>query len=201
MKNKCFNVVVLVAFLVTGLVVTGSAIAQTEQDARDNAATSLHTTIYGMEIFYTTDGSHPDFIGPGYEDMTGVPYSALPCAACHAASNPPPYADADGCDKCHTNLVDFSDGPTMPDSTCAGCHGRQNKEAAKGFTDVHDTAYPHCVDCHTWNEMHGTGVEYDSMLAPGAMEVTCEGCHTGATPAGPAVDVASHDPHAGKLHC
>jgi len=86
MKSKCFNVVLLVAFLVTGVAVTGSVFAQTEQDARDNAATSLHTTIYGMEIFYTTDGSHPDFIGPGYEDMTGVPYNALPCASCHAAA-------------------------------------------------------------------------------------------------------------------
>ena len=70
----------------------------------------------------------------------------------------------------------------------------------KGFTDVHDTAYPNCVDCHTWSEMHGTGVEYEAMFSPGAIEVSCESCHTGSSPVGPAVD-ASHEPHGGRLHC
>ena len=199
MKSKCINIAVVVAFLVSGLLVTGIAYGQEDEaTARANAPTSLHTTIKGMDIFYTTDGSDPDFIGAGYESITGVPYNTLPCAGCHAASNPPPWADPDTCDRCHTDLVNFTDA--IPNSTCGGCHGRQNKENAKGFTDVHDTAYPNCVDCHTWTEMHGDGTAYDSMLAPGAMETTCEGCHTGASPVGPAVD-ASHDPHAGKLHC
>ncbi len=197
--KKCINIAVVVALLVTGLLVTGSAFGQEDETtARANAPTSLHTTIKGMEIFYTTDGSDPGFIGAGYESIIGVPYNTLPCAGCHDPSNPPPYADPDACDKCHTDLVTFTDA--IPNSTCGGCHGRQNKENAKGFTDVHDTAYPNCADCHTWTEIHGDGTAYDSMLAPGAMEISCEGCHTGASPVGPAVD-ASHDPHAGKLHC
>jgi hypothetical protein len=39
------------------------------------------------------------------------------------------------------------------------------------------------------------------MLDPGAVTTSCEGCHTGASPVGPAVDVVTHDPHSGKLHC
>jgi hypothetical protein len=198
MKSKCINIAVMVAFLFAGLLVTGSAFGQTETDARNFAPTSLHTTIKGMEIFYTTDGTDPGFIGAGYESLTGVPYNTLGCKDCHDPSNPKPYTDPDACDKCHTDLVTFTDA--IPNSTCAGCHGRQNKEAAKGFTDVHDTAYPNCADCHTWTDLHGDGTAYNSMLEPGAVTTSCEGCHTGTSPVGPAVD-ASHDPHAGKLHC
>jgi len=181
-------------FLMLSVFVTANTLAQTVDDAMNNLPTSLHGTRAGKAFWYNQDGSHPEFTGQGYGQITGVPYDDLTCATCHDANNP----DATSCAMCHSGA--FPD--QVPNTTCLGCHGRQVAEQTKGFTDVHSTAYPNCVDCHTWNEMHGTGTAYNSMFEEGARETTCEGCHMGDSPEGPEVlPTVSHDVHGGKVHC
>jgi RNA polymerase subunit RPABC4/transcription elongation factor Spt4 len=157
--------------------------------------TSLHTTIEGMRTFYTALNGDEHFTGSdGYLHITGVDYDDLACKNCHDATKP----DDALCNNCHTDLIKHRD--EIPNQTCLGCHSRQGKEVSVGFTDVHSTEYPNCVDCHSSKEMHGDGMPYKSMWDEGARDTTCESCHTGKRPVGTAI-TADHEPHLGKLHC
>jgi hypothetical protein len=140
----------------------------------------------------------------GFVTLTGIPYDTLPCKDCHASTLADGTAvDAatyqPSCADCHAD----PNNPTsnIEDSVCLGCHSRQGAEQ-KLFSDVHRTAGMRCVDCHSAHEMHGDGTEYVSFLAAGAMNTECENCHVEEQNANaPSVDPASHDLHAGKLHC
>lgn len=160
--------------------------------------TSLHATIEGMRTFYAALDGDENFTGSdGYEHITGVSYDELSCKNCHDASKPG-EPDEDFCNNCHTDLVRYRD--EIPSETCLGCHSRQARETSLGFTDVHESEYAECMDCHSLREVHGDGMMYNSMWDAGARDTTCEGCHTGSNPVGTAVTV-SHEPHNGKLHC
>jgi hypothetical protein len=159
---------------------------------------SLHSTAEGMRTFYAALDGDENFSGSdGYEYITGVSYDELGCKNCHNSSKPD-EPDEDNCNNCHTDLVRYQD--EIENETCLGCHSRQGKEASLEFTDVHSDEYPNCVDCHSLKEVHGDGIMYDSMWDVGAMDTTCEGCHTGVNPAGTAIP-DNHDAHNGKLHC
>ncbi len=52
-----------------------------------------------------------------------------------------------------------------------------------------------CSECHTFAEVHGTGELPDSQFSPGALETTCEDCHTELP------SVSEHAIHGGQFHC
>ena len=138
----------------------------------DTFPTSLHATREGKAHFYNEHNG-------GFEVLTGVPMSDLPCQACHGST----YADGTevdaatyqpGCKDCHAD----PDNPTadVADDTCLGCHSRQKNEQ-NFFTDVHRDSGMACMSCHSADEMHGDGTAYVSIHeSPSAP--TCEGCHT-----------------------
>jgi hypothetical protein len=64
---------------------------------------------------------------------------------------------------------------------CGGCHSRQVAErgAPANYTDAHDAVSGgDCMYCHTLEDMHGDGTEYNSMLEDGAIDASCDDCHT-----------------------
>ncbi len=156
--------------------------------AFNNFPTSLHATRAGKNYWYGTENG-------GFEKFTNVPIENMGCNDCHgptdANGNPYP-AEFPGasCDDCH--------GPNgqTTEAQCLGCHGRQATEINKmKLSDVHRTAEMKCWDCHGFEDLHGDGNQYNSMLEPGAIKADCsnEGCHADLD--------ANHDKHNGKIHC
>lgn len=128
----------------------------------------------------------------GYKD--GNDFDKLPktmqlaydenCGKCHAST----------CGDCHVNRPKAAGGGLMnghnfaakPDmvNTCVACHSSRGGHAYMGVAsgtvpDVHLTKKGYkCVDCHTKNEIHGTGkyveqrYKYDQLPQ-------CENCHSG----------------------
>lgn len=137
--------------------------------------TSLHGTARGMEWWWNQPS--------GAGGVFNLAYSETGCGDCHVQS----------CDQCHVN-PDGTGGINEPEA-CMVCHGRQAKEEQLGVTDVHFESGMVCSDCHTAREMHGDGTEYDSMLASGARDTTCEGCHTGGGSAPAVPDSLPHNVH------
>ncbi len=162
----------------------------------DNFATSLHGTRAGKIYWYGADNG-------GFETLTNVPISEMGCVECHGPNNADGVPNDENyepsCVDCHPSGSAFNPDSIKVDQ-CYSCHGRQKKEIALGFTDVHRDAGMKCWDCHTSKDMHGDGSAPQSMLEPTSIEADCanEGCHPeGSLPS----DHASKDPHNGKLHC
>ena len=150
--------------------------------------TSLHATRPGKAHFYAQQRG-------GFEQLTGVPMSDLPCLACHAATK------ADGtpidnasyqpdCADCHKQ-----EGDEVADSVCLGCHQRQGLERTRFADDVHVAAGMTCMSCHSQREMHGDGTSYDSQLQNGAMDTKCQNCHPSR------VKNTAHTEHEKSLDC
>ena len=163
--------------------------------------TSLHDSNFrGMEYFWSADNG-------GFEAITDVPYTdeRLDCATCHDKSRfenadpPVEWPGTDSCLNCHDDLSDPSAG--IDDARCLGCHSRQGAEAtALGISDVHRDAGFTCMSCHTLDEMHGDGTEYDSILeSPSPM---CQDCHMDGGPAAvPPPSVTEHATHLQNIDC
>jgi hypothetical protein len=128
--------------------------------------------------------------GPGR--LTGVPFRDLPCQKCHAET----YADGTpvdeasyepSCRNCHA-----TPGDAVPQDRCLQCH-------ENGFdrTSVHREAGLKCMDCHTDNDVHGTGEIFETMYDPDAIEADCIGCHEKVS--SDAVD--SHRIHRDTVDC
>ncbi|MFG0251466.1 MAG: hypothetical protein ACF8NJ_01170, partial [Phycisphaerales bacterium JB038] len=117
------------------------------------------------------------------------------CTECHgpSAANGNDYGPdyEPGCADCHATHTDWS----VEQNQCLSCHGRQKKEIALGYSDVHRDAGMVCWDCHTDGDVHGDGNAYDSMLQPGGIDVDCIDCHEDYEADHP------YDWHDGKLHC
>jgi hypothetical protein len=152
-----------------------------------NFETSLHATRQGKATFYSKENG-------GFETLTNVPMSDLPCQQCHAQT----YADGTpvnaaayepGCKDCHAQV---GDKPSQ--EVCLGCHSRQGFEIGN-FSDVHREMGFECTSCHTQREMHGDRTQYSSMLEPGAMDAKCENCHTTL------VDNTYHNIHQENVDC
>jgi hypothetical protein len=142
----------------------------------DTLPSSLHGTANGMRWWY----EEPDGAGA----LFGVDYADTGCGNCHTT----------GCDDCHVN-ADGTGGVNEPDA-CKACHGRIGKENALELTDLHMTQLGMvCSDCHNSIEMHGDGTTPDSQFSAGALDTTCEDCHT-TLPA-----ATEHTIHGAAFHC
>ena len=136
--------------------------------------TSLHYTRAGKAFFYNTTPND------GYETLTGIPYGDLPCQGCH---RPDQAVGTTGCESCHDSATPElgAQVDASLDGVCGGCHSRQVAErgAPANYTDAHDAVSGgDCMYCHTLEDMHGDGTEYNSMLEDGAIDASCDDCHT-----------------------
>lgn len=166
----------------------GTSYAQQPLTPEETFPTSLHNLRPGKEHFYGAQRG-------GFEQLTGVPMSDLPCTACHAATK------ADGtpidnatykpdCYDCHKRP-----GDKVADSVCLGCHQRQGLERTRFPDDVHVAAGFKCVTCHSEREMHGDGTSYVSQLQNGAMDAKCQNCHKNLS------QIDAHTLHDKTLDC
>ena len=136
---------------------------------------SLHATSGGMQWWY----EQADGFGP----YSGVSYEDAGCGHCHVST----------CDECHADVAGTL--PVVEPDSCGKCHGRINKEAKLKVSDVHFDAGMVCSNCHSSNEVHGDGNQYNSMFSPGAMETKCQNCHTELS------ENTEHDRHGADFHC
>lgn len=145
-------------------------------------ATSLHGSTRGMEYFYAKEQG-------GFEQFTHVAYKDLPCQNCHVQAN-----------QCHTCHEKVGDKPT--DEKCLNCHQKQHAEQTLS-PDYHMLPVSsgglgmQCADCHTAEQVHGDGKEYNS-LHQDPNKVNCEkaGCHSKLNE-----DKAMHKQHHHDLDC
>lgn len=147
---------------------------------------SLHYTTRGMEYWYSKENG-------GIELLTEIPYSKLNCGKCHVKS----------CDVCHkTSEKDksfYSTKSATNQDICLKCHKREaliikiSKETNQ--EDVHFAKNMKCKDCHTARDLHGDGIEYNSMKQKGAIDAKCENCHKSIP------ETTSHKVHGDKLDC
>ncbi len=159
---------------------TRSACDQCHEEAVTNTATSLHSNL---------DGYHTALDG-----RTGTDFSELGldnffdqrCAGCHTT-----------CGQCHISRPNSVGGgfpkigsyyshrfratPDMNEQ-CTACHGSRVGTDFKGelegnVPDVHRTSGMQCSGCHTKEEIHGDGNEYEHRYEVANMP-RCEDCHT-----------------------
>ncbi|MBI2433575.1 MAG: Ig-like domain-containing protein, partial [Candidatus Hydrogenedentes bacterium] len=142
-------------------------------------SSSLHGTRVGKATWY--NGTEAE---PGLLSLTGIPMEELPCMGCHG----PNYADGTpvdagsytaGCGDCH---VDPEHPAAITDqAVCLPCHSRQGREIQMDnagnplFDDVHRNAGMTCMSCHKFDEIHGDGTAYTSILESPSAD--CEDCH------------------------
>jgi hypothetical protein len=154
--------------------------------------TSLHRTGQGKQTFYNAAPNG------GFETLTAIPYNDLVCQGCHTPGFGGTVKGERGCQSCHE-----TDDPQLGaqvDATltgvCGPCHSRQKAEAfVHQYSDVHRDAGMDCMACHTLEDVHGDGNEYDSMLDPGAIDSKCSDCHVGLA------NNVYHSTHAGNIDC
>ncbi len=145
---------------------------------KDPAATlpsSLHGAGSGMRWWF----EEPDGFGP----YSGVSYENAGCGHCHVST----------CDECHADAAGLE--PAVEPDSCKKCHGRIQTETQLELSDVHFKAGMVCSNCHSADEMHGDGIQYNSMFSPGAMDTKCENCHTDLA------DCAEHAKHGSQFGC
>jgi predicted CXXCH cytochrome family protein len=155
--------------------------------------TSLHYTRAGKAFFYNTTPND------GYETLTGIPYGNLPCQGCH---RPDQAVGTNGCESCHDTAAPElgAQVDASLDGVCGGCHSRQVAERSTpaNYTDAHDAVSGgDCMYCHTLEDMHGDGTEYNSMLEDGAIDAKCSDCHTDVS----GVATAYHPTHISSVDC
>ncbi len=173
---------------------------------------SLHKTRNGMRTFCEAKNGDKHFIGDGIEGALksceespwwcfwcvdkceSLDYDDpnMGCQDCHDPAN----AGAEDCAMCHTES-----NPVITDTTCLGCHQRQGKDKALGFTDVHSANenINECKECHIKTDIHGNAKHpYKSMFDEGARETGCTGfgCHFES-----GLSAENHGVHNGKLDC
>ena len=119
----------------------------------------------------------------GFGPYSGVSYKDAGCGHCHVST----------CDDCHADVAGAQ--PVAEPDSCKKCHGRINKEAKLKISDVHFDAGMVCSNCHSSDEVHGDGNQYNSMFSPGAMETKCQNCHKELS------ENTEHDRHGTDFHC
>jgi len=110
--------------------------------------------------------------GPGL--LPKIPYRDLPCQKCHAET----CADGAAVDEasCEPGCRDCqaTPGDKVPQGRCLQCH-----ETGFDRYSVHREAGLECLDCHTSNDVHGSGKILETMYDPDAVEADCIACHAG----------------------
>jgi hypothetical protein len=126
-----------------------------------NLPLSLHADAGGMQYWY----EQPKGLG----SLVNLTYEEMGCGHCHVSSP--------SCDSCHADAA--GTGVVAQPDACLACHGRLQKQAALGLTDLHSTELGFvCSDCHSSDDIHGDGNEYDSVHSEGAVDAACKDCHT-----------------------
>ncbi|MCK4731463.1 MAG: hypothetical protein KAT65_03300, partial [Methanophagales archaeon] len=174
-KAKKILPLVVVAVLSISLGCTAVAVVAAEDfgcachfDISKNFETSLHYTGAGMKGEYELGAA-----GEFDIDMDEY-YVQRNCSSCHASTCGDCHGEY-GAQFPHTAIED----PSTNMSTCDKCHYLKQTSIFKGElpghtgskkpivgvevdhpADVHYEEGLTCMDCHTAEEMHGTGVEY-----------------------------------------
>ncbi len=180
--------------MVLVLMLASWAMAPGEEIESSFFESSLHRTGEGMRYWYEEQG--------GFMEVTKIPYKDLSCKSCHVKT----------CDQCHAveegGKKAFSREKPRSMETCYPCHGREAKtfrvDTKNETLDVHIDAGMVCVDCHSAEDIHGDGTSYPSMRAPGAVDASCETCHTEESTDAPAFDPMNnraHKKHRKNLDC
>jgi hypothetical protein len=170
------------------------------QEVTENFTTSLHYTNEGMILEWQRGAG--DFCGL---DATEY-FEKSNCFKCHTST----------CTQCHKGYPEVH-GKTVGLETCDECHGAKRVASHFGgelaghtqegpHADIHSEKGLICTDCHTTEEIHGTGEPYSTELL--AVKVQCEDCHVNpektvnemsVTQFSP--DTTSHKIHGEKLDC
>jgi hypothetical protein len=173
--------------LFLGAIASVSTLVYGQQDSsKQFYDKSLHASSRGLMHGYAKENG-------GLEGLTGIPFTQTACNGCHVRS----------CDTCHAagdaTKMSYSIATARSEAACYKCHNLKSRKAAienpgSPDSDVHFAKGMKCMQCHTAREIHGDGVEYASLRAPGAMDARCENCHQN-------VQCASSKIHGGKLDC
>ena len=165
-------------------------------DEASHYATSLHYTTAGFRNGVMDRFSEEDLAK--FDDKV----FEQSCRSCHAA-----------CGDCHVKtpivsgvnlgLINGHDFVKKDESkTCALCHGgRVYSEFTgeySGTPDVHYQKGMLCADCHTADEMHGDGTEYEGRRDV-ATRPQCINCHP--TSASSSNSAEAHEYHQSNLSC
>ncbi len=173
--------------LLTIIILSSFPARNLAQQAGNFFEKSLHYTNRGLDYWYSKDNG-------GLERITGIPFAELGCNGCHVRT----------CDTCpmkeEGGTASYSTERAKSEAVCERCHGLESLTLARKnpkdpVADVHFARGMKCMDCHTAREIHGTGKLFDSMQAPGVLEVGCGKCHA---------DLAkcpSSAVHKGKVDC
>jgi len=194
--KQIMTVMVLVAFLLSVSSCTAAAnppdfggCERCHADIAENFNTSLHHTGSGMyEEYERGAAGHFDI------DMCDY-YDKFNCSKCHAVT----------CTSCHVGENMFeSHRSEITVATCDPCHKKKQTSTYagempmhkpyEGNADIHYEMGFMCQDCHNAEELHGTGVKYDTQLA--ATTTECEDCHVAFK-----TSIEAHTIHEGKLKC
>ncbi|MBZ0263053.1 hypothetical protein K8I28_00165 [bacterium] len=156
---------------------------------------SLHRNFTGYETLFEARA------GIQFEDHPEIQEEfEAECGTCHTT-----------CGQCHVSRPNSVKGglvqghrfmPTPNQSEqCTACHGSRVGEEYTGSRDGYNAdvhyiqAIMNCMDCHTGQEMHGNGTEYETRYHSDDMP-RCEDCH-----AGQGTSNNYHSQHWGELSC
>ena len=183
--KKSFSIVIFIMLLT---IVHGNSDVFAQESNQNDLFfhNSLHYTAQGMAYWY-------DQAQGGLETVAGVAYADLGCKNCHISS----------CDVCHKVEKDgkllYSAKTASNQEMCLTCHAREASimkiDKSRSQEDAHFAHGMQCMDCHSAREMHGDGVEYNSMKQQGAMDTNCEKCHDAIS------ESTSHKIHGGRVDC
>ena len=200
--NTSVLVLIVASVLMTAAICTaGDECERCHQDIVANFTTSLHYTGAGMYNEYDRGAA-----GHFNIDMDEY-YDQWKCAKCHVVT----------CTQCHIGENVFeSHQYEVTIATCDPCHKKKQTATYVGDMPGHKSQGPHadihyemgliCTDCHTADELHGTGVMYSTQLE--AVSIACIDCHTNPGKVVNEMEVTqysgetySHKLHGDKLSC
>ena len=159
--------------------------------------TSLHATLKPyervIEMRATRDKDKFETVDMARETHCGSCHSS--CGQCHISR---PTGVGGGLLASHY----IKKRPPMQE-TCTACHGSRVEKEFFGLNegvpaDVHRTKYMACGSCHSADEMHGDGVEYEDRYAV-ADRAKCLSCHDSIYETGE--NISQHVMHQEKVSC
>lgn len=167
MKYIILSIVILMLFV--GMACTSEQCERCHEDIAENFSASLHATGLGMFRGYE-DGAMKHF---GLN--TTNYYEQKNCQKCHVVS----------CTQCHLGGSYHTEFVSM--DACDPCHKKKQTSLYQGQMPMHKSGAPNadihyekglvCQDCHTSNEIHGDGTDYNNQML--AVNVQCIDCHKG----------------------
>ena len=161
-----------------------SVCGRCHSDEVANYATSLHATTAGLKCAYekrlatSSENADGDLAAENFRSA-GCPDCHADCGECHVRNAAQSQFDEEDAGLIRGHM--FVDGTDNDDisGTCMSCHAG-SIAGCFANSDVHGMsgANMSCMDCHSVAEIHGDGVERDTMSHSGALTVECEDCHS-----------------------